>query len=156
MNELINGIRIVKFYAWERAFVKNITNARESELASVLRLGRERAVLIMVMTNTTTFVTSTFLLDCNNMQLLFLCFMDSLDPINSPLELPIQYLVLSVFYELLSSFFLSAFHLFNNTSYVLSFMYFLISQTTLKRLEDFVLVPDRETERQTGSGEPGM
>ena len=35
VNEALSGIRIIKFYAWERAFKKMIGEAREKELALV-------------------------------------------------------------------------------------------------------------------------
>jgi hypothetical protein len=55
-GELISGIRIVKYYAWEDAFKRNIVTAREGELGVVKALGLNRAVLIFVMSNTTTII----------------------------------------------------------------------------------------------------
>ncbi|KAJ3338789.1 hypothetical protein HDU91_001122, partial [Kappamyces sp. JEL0680] len=38
MNELLQGIRIVKYFAWENYFTKKILEARERELASIVKL----------------------------------------------------------------------------------------------------------------------
>lgn len=71
-NELINGksehpsytlgIRIVKFYAWEDAFMKNINVARQSELKEVKSLGYNRSFLIFIMANTTTIIVGLIFL----------------------------------------------------------------------------------------------
>ena len=37
VNELLSGIRVVKFYGWETAFQKRITEAREKELQIIKR-----------------------------------------------------------------------------------------------------------------------
>jgi hypothetical protein len=55
-NELINGIRIVKYYAWENAFVQNIETSRTAELNQVKGLGYNRSFLIFIMSNTTTII----------------------------------------------------------------------------------------------------
>jgi len=47
-NELIQGIRIVKFYAWEEALMRNIGVARENELKEVQGLGYNRSALIFL------------------------------------------------------------------------------------------------------------
>ena len=31
-NEILNGIRVLKLYAWEMAFIRTITHIREQEL----------------------------------------------------------------------------------------------------------------------------
>lgn len=41
MNEIINGIRILKLYAWEPAFIRSITSIREKELGYI----RQKAVI---------------------------------------------------------------------------------------------------------------
>jgi ABC-type multidrug transport system fused ATPase/permease subunit len=38
MNELLQGIRIVKYFAWENYFKKKIEHAREKELSSIVKL----------------------------------------------------------------------------------------------------------------------
>ncbi len=48
-NELLQGIRIVKYYAWENAFRDNIETNRDEELKSVLGLSNSRALLIFIM-----------------------------------------------------------------------------------------------------------
>lgn len=37
MNEILNGIRVLKLYAWEMAFIRSITHVRQKELAYILR-----------------------------------------------------------------------------------------------------------------------
>jgi ABC-type multidrug transport system fused ATPase/permease subunit len=62
-NELLTGIRIVKFYAWENPFVTNIEKYRVEELKAIKSLANMRAVLIFVMSNTITIMIAlTFLL----------------------------------------------------------------------------------------------
>lgn len=35
MNEVLNGIRVIKFYAWENSFIKKILEIREQELKTL-------------------------------------------------------------------------------------------------------------------------
>lgn len=35
MNEILNGIRVLKLYAWETAFIRSITRIREKELGYI-------------------------------------------------------------------------------------------------------------------------
>ena len=37
MNEILNGIRVLKLYAWEMAFIRSITHVRQKELNYILR-----------------------------------------------------------------------------------------------------------------------
>lgn len=53
-NELLQGIRIVKYYAWENAFRDNIESNRDTELISVRGLSLSRAGLIFIMRYSTT------------------------------------------------------------------------------------------------------
>ncbi|KAJ3021676.1 Canalicular multispecific organic anion transporter 2 [Thoreauomyces humboldtii] len=39
MDELLNGIKVIKLYAWEKPFMKKIFNAREAELNTLRKLG---------------------------------------------------------------------------------------------------------------------
>jgi ABC-type multidrug transport system fused ATPase/permease subunit len=39
MDELLNGIRVIKLYAWENAFLKKINNVREAELETLRKIG---------------------------------------------------------------------------------------------------------------------
>ena len=50
------GIRIVKFYAWEQAFVKRIYAAREPELKAIKRQSVNRSYFFFIMQNTTTII----------------------------------------------------------------------------------------------------
>jgi hypothetical protein len=40
-NEILNGIRVLKLYAWEMAFIRSITNIREIELGYI----RKKAII---------------------------------------------------------------------------------------------------------------
>lgn len=35
MNEILNGIKILKFYAWEKAFLEKVLGHREKELKAL-------------------------------------------------------------------------------------------------------------------------
>lgn len=35
MNEILNGIKILKFYAWEKAFLEQVLGQREKELRAL-------------------------------------------------------------------------------------------------------------------------
>lgn len=35
MNEILNGIKILKFYAWEKAFLEQVLGQREKELKAL-------------------------------------------------------------------------------------------------------------------------
>jgi ABC-type multidrug transport system fused ATPase/permease subunit len=62
LNELVLGIRIIKFYAWESSFKMNIRASRETELRFVKKMGLNRAYMLSVIGNTTTVVIGvTFL-----------------------------------------------------------------------------------------------
>jgi len=41
MNEILNGIRVLKLYAWETAFIRSITRIREKELGYI----RQKAII---------------------------------------------------------------------------------------------------------------
>jgi hypothetical protein len=44
MNEILNGIRIIKFYAWERPFGKEVGRIRQKELDALTRLAYTSAI----------------------------------------------------------------------------------------------------------------
>ena len=44
INEILNGIRIIKFYAWERPFAKEVNKLREEELEALTKLAYVSAV----------------------------------------------------------------------------------------------------------------
>jgi len=44
VNEILNGIRIIKFYAWEKAFGKEVGKLREAEMKALTRLSYVSAV----------------------------------------------------------------------------------------------------------------
>ncbi|KAI9003550.1 P-loop containing nucleoside triphosphate hydrolase protein [Gaertneriomyces semiglobifer] len=44
MDELLNGIKVIKLYAWEKPFLEKIFNARDAELNALKRLGLLSAV----------------------------------------------------------------------------------------------------------------
>jgi hypothetical protein len=37
INEFVQGIRVVKFYAWERRFIQTVDQAREAEMTQMRR-----------------------------------------------------------------------------------------------------------------------
>ncbi|CAF4345359.1 unnamed protein product [Rotaria sordida] len=41
MNEILNGIRVLKLYAWKMAFIRSITHIREKELGYI----RQKAII---------------------------------------------------------------------------------------------------------------
>jgi hypothetical protein len=41
MNEILNGIRVLKLYAWEMAFIRSINHIREKELGYI----RQKALI---------------------------------------------------------------------------------------------------------------
>jgi hypothetical protein len=45
-NELLQAIRIVKYYAWEAPFARNIMDARKKELVSLRRMHIVRSLMI--------------------------------------------------------------------------------------------------------------
>lgn len=51
INELLSGIRIVKYYAWENAFKENIENQRDKELKDVYQMTLNRSAEIFLMQN---------------------------------------------------------------------------------------------------------
>lgn len=48
INELLAGIRIIKYYAWEEAFFNNIGKFREDELKSLKSVSYSRISLIAI------------------------------------------------------------------------------------------------------------
>lgn len=51
IKELMSAIRIVKFYAWEKPFLRHVDGARSQQLKYVARIQLMRALLITVLTN---------------------------------------------------------------------------------------------------------
>jgi hypothetical protein len=51
MNEILNGIRVLKLYAWEMAFIRSITRIREKELGYI----RQKAIIGAISTMLSTF-----------------------------------------------------------------------------------------------------
>lgn len=51
MNEILNGIKVLKLYAWEVAFIRRINDIRGQELACI----RQKAVLSAISTAIWTF-----------------------------------------------------------------------------------------------------
>ncbi len=50
-NELLQGIRIVKYYAWENAFKQNVDKQRENELGKISKLTLYRSLSLSLMQN---------------------------------------------------------------------------------------------------------
>ncbi|CAF4411693.1 unnamed protein product, partial [Adineta steineri] len=63
MNEILNGIRVLKLYAWEMAFIRSITHIRDKELQYIRRKAIVSAISNILWTFTpilvgiTTFAT---------------------------------------------------------------------------------------------------
>lgn len=53
-TELIQGIRIVKYYAWEKPFLTRIDDARKHEIQLLTQLGYYRTFLIFLISNAST------------------------------------------------------------------------------------------------------
>jgi ATP-binding cassette subfamily C (CFTR/MRP) protein 1 len=59
MNELLNGIRVLKLYAWEMAFIRSITSIREKELGYIRQKVFIGAVSSILWTFTPILVSKT-------------------------------------------------------------------------------------------------
>ncbi|ORX44614.1 multi drug resistance-associated protein MRP [Hesseltinella vesiculosa] len=58
MNELLNGIKVIKLYAWENPFISKINEVRNrQELATLRKLGYVSSVQSMTMASTPFYVT---------------------------------------------------------------------------------------------------
>ncbi|KAJ6449098.1 hypothetical protein C8R47DRAFT_1229226 [Mycena vitilis] len=49
-NEVLQGIRLIKYYAWEAFYTHQIGDLREREIATVRKMGIARAALIALVT----------------------------------------------------------------------------------------------------------
>lgn len=56
MNEILSGIRVIKFYAWEKSFIKRILKFRSQELNELNSLARESAFVNILFLSTPIFV----------------------------------------------------------------------------------------------------
>ena len=56
MSEILNGIRVIKFYAWEKSFLKNVGAVRTEEHLHLRRLARELALVSVLFLSTPVFV----------------------------------------------------------------------------------------------------
>lgn len=56
MSEILNGIRVIKFYAWEKSFFARIRSIRERELSELHGLARESALVNILFLSTPIFV----------------------------------------------------------------------------------------------------
>jgi hypothetical protein len=62
LNEILNGIKVIKLYAWEGAFEKNVTEVRDKEVDAV----KKGAYLIggtAVNFNAAPFIVSTIVME---------------------------------------------------------------------------------------------
>jgi hypothetical protein len=51
MNEVLNGIKVLKLYAWEKAFIRRVDEIRDKELKCI----RQKAIVSSISTATWTF-----------------------------------------------------------------------------------------------------
>jgi hypothetical protein len=51
MNEVLNGIKVLKLYAWEIAFIRRLNDVRHEELRCI----RNKAIVSAISTATWTF-----------------------------------------------------------------------------------------------------
>ncbi|XP_004625600.2 canalicular multispecific organic anion transporter 1 [Octodon degus] len=71
MNEILSGIKILKYFAWEPSFKERITNIRKKELKNLLFFGQLQCVIIFVLQLAPVLVSVTtfsvyVLVDSNN------------------------------------------------------------------------------------------
>ncbi|XP_034367767.1 ATP-binding cassette sub-family C member 2 [Arvicanthis niloticus] len=71
MNEILSGIKILKYFAWEPSFKEQVNGIRKKELKNLLRFGQLQAILIFILQLTPVLVSViTFsvyvLVDSNN------------------------------------------------------------------------------------------
>ena len=59
MHELLNGIRVLKLYAWEMAFIRSITRIREKELGYIRQKTIIGAISSILWTFTPILVSKT-------------------------------------------------------------------------------------------------
>ena len=59
MNEILNGIRVVKLYAWEMAFMRSVTHVRENELKYM-----QRQAILTVTSNILWTFAPILVIDC--------------------------------------------------------------------------------------------
>jgi hypothetical protein len=48
MNEIMNGFRVVRFYAWETSFLKRVGAVRDEEVSVLKKLNLTRAMFIVI------------------------------------------------------------------------------------------------------------
>ncbi|XP_053524633.1 ATP-binding cassette sub-family C member 2-like, partial [Artibeus jamaicensis] len=71
MNEILNGIKILKYFAWEPSFRNQVYNIRKKELKNLLRFGQMQSIMMFLLYSTPVLVSvATFsvyvLVDSNN------------------------------------------------------------------------------------------
>jgi hypothetical protein len=104
-NELLQGIRIVKYYAWEHAFQANIESYRVKELDRVKALSLNRSALIFMMQNATTValgvtLVCTMALWCTrDLTLVRRSFMGSMVRVESLKPMPSHWLQFSILFD---------------------------------------------------------
>ena len=60
-SEILGGIKILKFYAWEKYFQDKVNEFREKELSALLKISIYQALINMIL-NVASFMVNTFLL----------------------------------------------------------------------------------------------
>ena len=75
VNELLNGVRIVKYYAWERPFAAKIEAIRKKEMGVLLSFNRYVMVAFTVLSGSTVIVMTL---------IVFLMYVVVCQPPNAP------------------------------------------------------------------------
>jgi ATP-binding cassette subfamily C (CFTR/MRP) protein 1 len=58
MNEVLNGVRVIKFFAWEKSFIQKILDIRNTELKTIKRTLFLRALAVLFWTATPVLVST--------------------------------------------------------------------------------------------------
>eukprot|EP01125_Pyxidicula_operculata_P021279 TRINITY_DN812_c2_g1_i1.p1 TRINITY_DN812_c2_g1~~TRINITY_DN812_c2_g1_i1.p1 ORF type:complete len:1539 (-),score=311.37 TRINITY_DN812_c2_g1_i1:20-4636(-) len=57
MNEILQGIRVLKFFSWEESFTKRVTDVRDGEVGVLKKVAIVRSLFFFVFTSTPLFVS---------------------------------------------------------------------------------------------------
>lgn len=75
MNEILNGMKVLKLYAWESSFKEKVLHIRQKELSVLRKSGYLSALSVMAWTSAPFMV-------CLKIQLLYKLFAQKLDTVH--------------------------------------------------------------------------